>query len=82
MLSASNNCTKREPAVIKVCNFLEEILPEKEPWLVVEGLIELGATVCKREAHCWACPIQSGCAAFHRGMQRELPKKQKKVEKK
>ncbi len=58
----------------------EDILPEGEPWLIVEGLIELGASVCKREANCWACPLRTGCSAFKRGIQEELPKKGRKVE--
>ncbi len=63
----------------KIWTIAEEILPDSEPWLVTEGLIELGASVCKREANCWACPLQKGCLAFKRGMQAELPKKEKKV---
>ena len=58
----------------------EAILPESEPWVVVEGLIELGASVCKRQANCWACPLQNGCLSFSQGIQDELPKKGKKVE--
>ncbi|MBS0604743.1 MAG: A/G-specific adenine glycosylase [Verrucomicrobia bacterium] len=64
----------------KIWAVAEKILPEEEPWLVAEGLIELGATVCKREAHCWACPLRPGCASFRRGIQGELPKIEKKVE--
>jgi A/G-specific adenine glycosylase len=63
----------------KIWALAEEILPESEPWLVVEGLIELGATVCKKEANCWACPLRSECSAFQQGIQAELPKKGKKV---
>lgn len=64
----------------KIWTIAEDILPEVEPWLVTEGLIELGASVCKREANCWACPLQSGCCAFKQGKQAELPKKGKKME--
>ncbi len=64
----------------KIWSIAEEILPEEEPWLVVEGLIELGAIVCKREAQCWACPLISGCSAYREGTQSELPKKGKKIE--
>lgn len=64
----------------KIWAIAEEILPDEQPWLVVEGLIELGAMVCKREAHCWACPLISGCAAYREGTQSELPKKEKKIE--
>lgn len=63
----------------KIREIAEGILPDEEPWLVTEGLIELGATVCKKDPQCWHCPIQAGCAAFALGVQGELPKKGKKV---
>lgn len=63
----------------KIWGIAEEILPEVEPWLVVEGLIELGASVCKKEAQCWFCPLSGGCSAFKQGRQDELPKKGKTV---
>jgi A/G-specific adenine glycosylase len=56
------------------------MLPENEPWLVVEGLIELGGTICKRNPNCMACPLQEKCFAHNRGLQQLLPKKGKKVE--
>ena len=34
----------------------ENLLPEKEPWILVEGLIELGATVCTLKPKCSQCP--------------------------
>jgi A/G-specific adenine glycosylase len=64
----------------KIWAIAEEILPESQPWLIAEGLIELGASVCKREAACWACPLRQGCSAFKQGRQEELPKKGKKAE--
>jgi A/G-specific adenine glycosylase len=64
----------------KIWEIAEGILPEQEPWLVVEGLIELGATICKREPTCLICPLREKCSAYRQGVQRELPKKGKKVE--
>lgn len=64
----------------KIWTLAEEILPNSQPWLVVEGLIELGAMVCKKEANCWACPLLTGCVSYKQGTQAELPKKSKKVE--
>lgn len=64
----------------KVWALAEQILPDDQPWLIVEGLIELGATVCKRDPECKSCPLRTGCAAYRRGIQQELPKKGKKVE--
>lgn len=58
----------------------EEILPEKAPWEIAEGLIELGATVCKRQPLCEDCPLARQCQARASGMAAELPHKAKKVE--
>ena len=64
----------------QIWKIAEEILPEDEPWLVVEGLIELGATLCKRDPDCFFCPLRDNCLAYKQGTQRLLPKKGKKVE--
>ncbi|MCB1213231.1 MAG: A/G-specific adenine glycosylase [Chlamydiia bacterium] len=48
-------------------------LPTERHWLVSEGLIELGAMVCKRSPRCNECPLQSGCHAFQRGVTEALP---------
>lgn len=58
----------------------ENILPDVEPWIVTEALIELGATVCKRDPDCAKCPLQKNCGARLQGLQKEIPKKEKKVE--
>lgn len=68
----------KSATVKKIWQIAKAILPDEEPWLCVEGLIELGATVCKREARCWACPIAEGCTAFREGLQSRLPKNHKK----
>lgn len=64
----------------KLWEIAEGILPKSEPWLVVEGLIELGATVCKREPLCSQCPLMETCTGFKEGTAKGLPKKGKKVE--
>ncbi len=64
----------------KIRAIAEDILPDQEPWLVVEGLIELGATVCKRDPVCQICPLRKNCCAYAEGLQRVLPKKGKKIE--
>jgi A/G-specific adenine glycosylase len=71
---------QKSSTVKKIWGIASEILPEEEPWLIVEGLIELGATVCKREAQCQDCPIRSGCTAFRQEMQSVLPINSKKRE--
>lgn len=63
----------------QIWKIAEEILPEEKPWLVVEGLIELGAVVCKKDPKCFMCPLKEGCEAHHLGIERQLPKKEKKI---
>ena len=51
----------------------EALLPEKEPWIVSEALIELGATVCGRNARFTECPLGGSCRAYASGEERLLP---------
>ncbi|MGK5594453.1 MAG: A/G-specific adenine glycosylase [Parachlamydiaceae bacterium] len=58
----------------------EELLPEQEPWIVSEAIIELGATKCKKtKPHCTSCPLQGYCQAFRSGTAENFPIKNKKV---
>lgn len=56
-----------------------DLLPDFEPWVTAEALIELGATVCTRSPQCHRCPLQSACKAYAAGMAQQLPNKGKKV---
>lgn len=56
----------------------QELLPEREPWVVVEALIELGALVCTRVPKCAICPLFRGCLARKRGKETLLPMKKKR----
>lgn len=60
--------------------YAASILPESEPWLISEGLIELGATVCSKKAHCTACPLRKECLAYRHGKVQLLPIKAKRTE--
>ncbi len=51
----------------------EALLPDVEPWIVAEALIELGATVCRRSAECKECPLGKGCLAQQRNTYASLP---------
>lgn len=51
----------------------EEILDEKEPWVTVEALIELGATVCTPKPRCSDCPLRHRCAAHLQNKAESLP---------
>lgn len=55
-----------------------KILPEKSPWEITEGLIELGALVCKKKPLCEKCPLRSSCLAHKQGIAGELPIKKPK----
>lgn len=56
----------------------ENILPEDEPWIVAEGLIELGATVCMKNPKCMNCPLKASCLSFLKGEEHLLPIKSAK----
>lgn len=55
----------------------QELLPDEESWIVNEGLIELGATICQRKACCDKCPLKQGCLSFRHGVVDQLPIKAK-----
>ncbi len=57
----------------KLTEAVEAFLPEEEPWVAMEALIELGALVCQKRPKCSGCPLQGGCQAFRHGL--ELPKR-------
>jgi A/G-specific adenine glycosylase len=56
------------------------VLPEEEPWVVMEGLIELGATVCQKKPRCRECPLKEECRAFRECKADLLPVKKKRAE--
>ncbi|MCI0382320.1 MAG: A/G-specific adenine glycosylase [Chlamydiae bacterium] len=49
------------------------ILPDDQPWVAMEALIELGAVICTKKPDCLLCPIRSTCAAFKHGKQDKIP---------
>lgn len=53
----------------------EALLPDDEPALVTEGLIELGALICTKVARCDLCPVREGCQALAKGLVDQLPRK-------
>ncbi len=59
--------------VKKIESLTLDFLPEDEPWVISEALIELGATVCKKLPKCIECPLKSGCKAFLLGMTAQIP---------
>lgn len=59
---------------------VEDLLPENQPWVMMEALIELGALVCMRKPECSRCPLQEECLGFKRGKAEGLPKKKPRQE--
>lgn len=65
--------------VKKITRLTEEFLPDHEPWITAEALIELGATICTKKPKCPGCPLRSACLAYRHGDAELLPLKSKKV---
>lgn len=57
----------------------KEFLPEEKPFEIAEGLIELGAKICKIKPLCDLCPLSEGCKSYQEGRVLEFPKKAKRV---
>jgi A/G-specific adenine glycosylase len=53
-------------------------LPDSEPWIVMEGLIELGAVFCGRSPRCDRCPLAAGCRARIEGKTATIPPPKKR----
>lgn len=56
------------------------LLPDKEPWIINEALIELGATVCQKKARCTVCPLKNSCHAHQADVVDSLPYKSAKTQ--
>jgi A/G-specific adenine glycosylase len=54
---------------------VDEFLPEKEPWIVMEALIELGALICRKKPECSLCPMRLSCRAYEGKNPQEYPVK-------
>ncbi len=59
---------------------VEKLLPEHEPWVVMEALIELGALICTKRPSCHLCPVNEKCRAYNEGAVERLPVKTKPAE--
>ena len=56
------------------------LLPDKEPWVIMEALIELGATLCTGTPKCLECPLSTGCMSYLNGTTASIPLKKKRKE--
>ncbi len=52
---------------------VESLLPNEDPHIAMEALIELGALVCKKKANCFSCPLKGDCLAFQANKTEEIP---------
>ncbi len=58
----------------------ETLIPNDWPDLFNQGMMELGATICTpSNPACLMCPVATGCIARERGLQKQLPVKEKKI---
>lgn len=69
----------KSTTVKQLRQLVETLLPDEEPWVINEALIELGATVCQRKARCHICPIKSSCMSFKEGDIENIPFNSKKI---
>lgn len=54
------------------------LLPDEEPWVVMEALIELGALICRKNPDCTQCPLEGVCDAQRCKITAILPRKKEK----
>lgn len=67
---------QEDPTSIEKNTF--SLLPDEEPWITMEALIELGATLCQKKPNCRECPLQGECFAYKHNKTDEIPKKKQK----
>jgi A/G-specific adenine glycosylase len=68
----------------KILKLQRELVPDLDPGVFNEGLMELGALVCTpQNPSCLACPVASECGAIKSGKEDILPRKanEKKITK-
>jgi A/G-specific adenine glycosylase len=56
----------------------ERVLPKRDVEAYTQGLMDLGATVCKRIPDCATCPVKARCIARKTGRIAELPARRAK----
>lgn len=59
---------------------LLDFLPQEEPHIAMEALIELGALVCQKQPACNLCPLKDSCLAHLRDEVAKFPIKKNKRE--
>lgn len=63
-------------------DFYDKLIPllsaDDQPWVLMEGFIELGATVCKKKPLCSLCPVALQCQANLKGSPADFPIRKKR----
>ncbi len=71
--------TSKPKTVEELRKLTLSLLPDKEPHIISEALIELGAAVCKKTPSCMVCPLKSGCKAYKEQATGRYPVKTQKT---
>ncbi len=67
----------------EIINFLDDVMPQKNMSCFNQGLMELGALICRTDSpRCIACPVKNTCAAYKKGVQEIIPESKKRIIKK
>ena len=71
----------KAPAQRVLWEFAERVLPRSGSGKFNQAAMELGSLVCTpRDPDCTGCPLNSSCATFELGLQKEIPGKVKKIQ--
>jgi A/G-specific adenine glycosylase len=67
----------------KLWTLAEQLTPTAQPHVAHynQAMMDLGATVCKRQPDCGLCPVQAQCVAHQRGVQRDYPQRKSSKDK-
>ncbi len=64
----------------RIAEFLDGVMPQKNMSVFNQGLMELGALVCRSNgAACNVCPVKISCRAYEKGIQELIPQARKSV---
>ncbi len=69
----------KNSTVNKLRGLMQQLLPDDEPWVINEALIELGAMICQKKGKCTQCPLQKNCSSRINGQVDRLPFNSKKI---
>ncbi len=70
---------KEEPAKSRIRELAQALIPQGEARNFNQGLMELGALVCRKKPDCSRCPLAEACEGRRLGIQNERPVPGKKA---